>query len=165
MDRIEFKPLTYSDLADVKRIYDYYIQNSTATFHTEPVDIDELASVIPISHSRYSSFLILCDSNVVGYCYSTYYKNRQAYNRTAEVTVYLAPDFVGRGIGSKALKMMEEESRKVGIFVLLGVISGENSESLALFSKLGYEQCAHFRRVGEKFGRILDVLVLQKELK
>ncbi len=164
MENIEFRPLSHSDLTEVKLIYDYYIQNSTATFHTEPVGIDELASVIPIAHPRYSSFLIYCNNRLAGYCYSTYYKNRQAYNRTAEVTVYLKPEFLGMGIGTKALKVMEEELPKAGVYVLLGVITGDNHESIALFSKMGYTQCANFKRVGEKFGRILDVVVYQKEL-
>ena len=164
MNTIEFKPLTQADLVEVKRIYDYYILNSTATFHTEPVGIDELALAIPLAHSRYASFQILCNGQVAGYCYSTYYKNRQAYNRTAEVTIYLLPEFAGKGIGKLALKRMEAASLEKGIVVLLGVISGENVESIALFSKMGYEQCANFKRGGEKFGRLLDVVVYQKEL-
>ncbi len=49
---------------------------------------------------------------------------------------------------------MEDIARDAGIKVLMGIISGDNMESIALFKKLGYWQCAHYRQVGEKFGRI-----------
>jgi phosphinothricin acetyltransferase len=161
---IQFRPLNEPDFAEVKRIYDWYVANSTATFHTEPVQIGELKEFIYTDHPRYKSYLIHLDGKIAGYCYFTYYKKRQAYDRTAEVTLYLDPELRGKGIGKIALKFLEGQAITVGLKNLLAIITGDNEGSIALFSGAGYTKCADFKRVGEKFGKILDVVGYQKEL-
>jgi phosphinothricin acetyltransferase len=160
--KIEFIELEEKDLAIVKDIYDYYILNSTATFHTEKIKIEELKEFILIGHPKYKSYLIYSDGEICGYCYFIWYKKRQAYDRTAEVTLYLKPEFHGKGIGKIVLERLEPIALNSGIKNLLGIITGENSASIALFEKCGYQNCANFRQVGEKFGRLLDVLAYQK---
>lgn len=162
--KITFKELRETDLPEVKNIYDYYVLNSTTTFHTEPITFDELKEFIYFSHPKYKSFLIFYEGGVCGYCYATYYKKRQAYNRTAEVTIYLKNDFTGKGIGQTALQYLENALKESGIKVLLAVIAGDNNASIRAFEKAGYTGCALFKNVGEKFGRILDVVVCQKEI-
>lgn len=161
---ITFQPLKVGDLPVVKEIYDWYILHSTATFHTEPILPEQLLEFIHLDHPRYGSFLILAEDRPVGYCYLTFYKKRQAYDRTAELTLYLKQEVQGRGIGRATLAFLEDFGRKAGLKNLLGVITGENLASIALFEKCGYTQCARFRNVGEKFDRILDVVVYQKEI-
>lgn len=161
---VTFSEIRESDLPLVKEIYDWYIANSTATFHTEPIRIDQLKEFLHINHELYKSYLIRDNDEVVGYCFLTYYKKRQAYDRTAEVTIYLKHDHCKKGIGRVALQMLEAQAKKLGIKNLLGIITGDNTGSITLFEKLGYFKCAHFRNVGEKFGRILDVVGYQKEI-
>jgi L-amino acid N-acyltransferase YncA len=162
--KIELIELQEQDLEFVKEIYQWYILNSTATFHTDPITTEELKSIIPIGHSRYKSFIIRYEGEDCGYCYISRYKPRQAYDRTAEITVYLKPGYAGRGIGKETMKLLEATARELGIAVLLGIITGENEISIHLFEKCGYEKCAHFRQVGEKFNRLLDVVAYQKIL-
>lgn len=161
---ISFRTMADSDLPFVKEVYEYYIANSTATFHIGEITIAEIKEFIHVNHPRYKSFVILENDLPVGYCYFTYYKKRQAYDRTAEVTLYLKPDCCGRGIGRVTLEFLEKEALKAGLKNLLGVISGDNEESISLFEKMGYLKCAHFKNVGEKFNRLLDVVVYQKEI-
>ena len=161
---IEYKELEEEDLEIVKEIYDYYILNSVATFHTELISISELKEFIPVGHPKYKSFLILYGGSVCGYCYMAPYKKRQAYDRSAEVTIYLRPAYSGRGIGYQVIPKLEEIAVGKGIKVLLGVITDGNEASIRLFRACGFEKCAHFRQVGEKFGKILDVVVCQKIL-
>jgi L-amino acid N-acyltransferase YncA len=154
--------LKESDFNLVKEIYDYYILNSTATFHKALISIVELKSVILISHPKYKSFLIDYKGETCGYCYISQYKNRQAYDRTAEITIYLKPEYSGKGIGEETLKLLETVAKNNEICVLIGIITGENQASIGLFEKCGYEKCAHFKKVGEKFDRLLDVVAYQK---
>lgn len=161
---ISFTPLTPEKLYEVKAIYDWYIKNNTATFHTEPITLEELQEFIFTGHPLYKSFLILADGELAGYCFLTYHKKRPAYNRTAEITIYLKPNFAGKGIGETALQYLVNVAREVGLKNLVGVITGDNLSSIALFEKAGFEKCAHFKNVGEKFGKVLDVVAYQKEI-
>ncbi|UGU15995.1 N-acetyltransferase family protein [Sinomicrobium kalidii] len=161
---ITFEELQEKHLHKVKEIYDWYIKNSTATFHTEPVQTDELKEFIYTGHPRYASYLIYADGDLAGYCFLTPYKKRQAYNRTAEVTIYLKPEFNKKGIGKTALDYLEQKARQNGLKNLLGIITGDNEGSIALFKKCGYTRCARFKNVGEKFGKVLDVMGFQKEI-
>ena len=161
---IEFRKITEADLPTIKEIYDWYIAHSTATFHTEPIKISDLREFIYIDHPVYQSFLIHADKEIAGYCFLTYYKKRQAYDRTSEVTLYLKPEFHQKGIGRKAMEFLESCAKEVGLKNLMGIITGENSGSITLFEKCGYTQCARFKNVGEKFGRVLDVVAFQKEI-
>ena len=96
-----FIPLKNSDLPVVKEIYDWYIRNSTSTFHTEPIQLEQLSEFIYVDHHLYQSFLIQDENDfLVGYCLLTSHKKRPAYDRTAEVTVYLKHDQLGKGMAN-----------------------------------------------------------------
>jgi phosphinothricin acetyltransferase len=161
---ITFREIKEEDFPVIKEIYDWYIAHSTATFHTEPIRIAQLKEFIFINHPVYNSYLIFKEDELAGYCFLTYYKNRQAYDRTAEVTIYLKPEFCGKGIGKIAMDHLEQVARRNGLKNLIGIISGDNDGSIALFEKSGYSKCAHFKNVGEKFGKVLDVVAFQKEI-
>ena len=90
------------------------------------------------------------------------YKKRQAYDRTAEISVYLKHGRTGKGIGNTALSHLEKVAQENGISVLIGIISGDNENSIKLFERYGYEKCGHFRQIGEKFNKILDIVSYQK---
>jgi len=159
---ITFEELTEEKLQIVKEIYEYYIENSTATFHTGSITLSEIREFIPLGHPVYKSYLMHSDRVICGYCYLSPYKKRQAYDRTAEITVYLKKEFTGRGIGRLALQQLEKDARLTFIKVLMGIITADNIRSIHLFMGEGYEKCAHFKEVGEKFGRILEVVAFQK---
>jgi L-amino acid N-acyltransferase YncA len=161
---IVFKELKEKDLPEVKKIYDWYIENSTATFHTERIQLDQLKEFIYIDHPLYNSYLIYSGSEIVGYCFITNYKKRQAYDRTAEITIYLNHEQTHKGIGKTAMAFLEQKARANGIKNLIGIISGDNDVSIALFQKAGFIKCAHFKNVGEKFSKVLDVVAFQKEI-
>lgn len=154
--------LQEKDYSIVKEIYDYYILNTTATFHTGLISLEELKSVIPAGHPKYKSYLIEFDGMVCGYCYISRYKPRQAYDRTAEITLYLKPEFWNKGIGKETMKLLEQVAKQNDICVLIGIITGENHASIKLFEKCDYDKCAHYKQVGEKFNRLLDVVAYQK---
>ena len=161
---IKWIDLKESDFPDVKEIYDYFVLNSTVTFRTDKITIHELKESIFIDHKKYKSFIIKANNFICGYCYFSQYNKRQAYDRTAEISVYLKPEFTGKGIGRQTLEKMETVAREKGISVLIGIITAEHHQSVRLFEKCGYEKCAHFKKVGEKFGRLLDVVAYQKIL-
>jgi len=161
---IEFKRTTDNDLLKILELYNYYIKNSTATFHLENLTLDKMKDALPLNHSKYKTFTIYFNKEFCGYCYFGNYKPRQAYNRTAELSLYLRPEFQQKGIGTETLMFLEKEAIQAKIKNLIGVITYENSSSVKLFTKMGYEMVGHLKNIGEKFGRILDVVIFQKEI-
>ena len=161
---VVFSPVAEDDLNAIKEIYDYYILNTTATFHAETIPVPELKEFLYIADPRYPSFVLREMNEVIGYCFLTRYKPRQAYDRTAELSIYLKPGYTGKGIGIAALKRLEDAAGHSGIRVLVGTLCGENHASIRLMEKCGYTRCAHLKNVGEKFGRVLDVVIYQKEI-
>jgi len=101
---------------------------------------------------------------LAGFCFFTRFRVKKAYERTAELGVYFKPEFTGKGLGKEAVNFLEKEAAASGIKVLIASISGENSTSIRLAEKMGYQKCAHYQSVGEKFGRVLDVVEYQKIL-
>ncbi|MEI7980919.1 MAG: GNAT family N-acetyltransferase, partial [Bacteroidota bacterium] len=91
MMKIQYFNVKNADFILIKEIYDYYIINSTATYYTEKISVADLKKFIPVSQKKYKSYLIKADDNFCGFCYISQYKKRQAYDRTAEVSLYLRP--------------------------------------------------------------------------
>ena len=160
--KIRFVNIKEQDFELIKEIYDYYILHSTATYYTERITIAELKEFILIGHKKYQSFLIKINDESCGFCYLSQYKKRQAYDRTAEISLYLKPEYTGQRIGKEVLNHLEKVAKKNGISVLIGIISGDNENSIRLIENCGYEKCGHFKQIGEKFNKILDVVSYQK---
>lgn len=161
---VVLKELKADDYAWISELYNHYIRHSTATFHLEPLSAEDMQQMIPMHHPKYPACTIEWQGSKVGYVYLAPYKPRQAYNRTAEITLYLHPDFHKKGIGTQVLKQMEGIAKSNEIINLLAVITAENTGSVKLFQSNGYQPSALLKEVGEKFGKVLDVLILQKLL-
>lgn len=164
MEEIVFREMGEEHLNEVADIYNYYVLNSTATFHMKPLSAEDMKGLVFFDNPRYRSFIIIDGKDVCGYCILTQFRKREAYDITAEVTVYLKYDCTGMGIGSLAVKYIEGLAVKNGIHALVASICSENEASLKLFEKCGYEKCAYFKQVGVKFGRLLDLVYMEKIL-
>jgi L-amino acid N-acyltransferase YncA len=161
---IQLVPVSAQHFDAIRDIYQYYVDHSTATFHTGHVTANELREKILIDHPRYKAFVIDVDGEVRGYCYLSQYNKRQAYDRTAELSIYLDYNFKGKGVSKVVLRQLEDVAKGVGIVVLLAIITGDNEHSIRTFSSAGYVKCADLKEVGEKFGKLLDVVFYQKIL-
>ncbi|MDU4959369.1 MAG: GNAT family N-acetyltransferase [Sporomusaceae bacterium] len=149
----------------VHAIYSHYVLHSSATFHIQPPTLEQMRAMVFFNNDRHQTFVIVDDSEAVcGYVLTASHKAREAYDQTAEVTIYLHPDYSGRGLGSQALRHIEAFARTQGLHVLVATICGGNQASIRLFERNGYEQCAHYKEVGKKFGQWLDIIACQKIL-
>lgn len=162
---IRIEPFTDNYLDAATEIYNYYIKNSTATFHTDEISNEGMRSILYHDDDRYITLGILDNNELCGYAYIAPYKKRQAYRISAEVTIYLKPGYNGKGIGSLVLEALDKHAKENEIHSLLAVICGENTASIRLFAKNGYERCGFMKEVGVKFGRMLDIVIMQKILK
>jgi L-amino acid N-acyltransferase YncA len=123
-----------------------------------------MKEIVNLNHSIYKTFVIFMDDSLCGYVLFTQHKKREAYNTTAEVTIYLKFEFSSKGIGGTALSFIENEAKNAGIHALIATITNENIASIKLFEKNGYFKCADYKEVGKKFGRYLDLIAYEKIL-
>jgi phosphinothricin acetyltransferase len=148
-----------SEHADaVAKIYNHYVRESTITFEEEAVSVTEMVDRIQRVQSTNLPWLIAEENGeIVGFAYASPWKARAAYRHSVEITVYLAPECGGRGIGSALYAELISLLETRGIHAVIGGIALPNDASVALHEKFGMEKVAHFREVGYKFGRWIDV--------
>ncbi|HLM03408.1 MAG TPA: GNAT family N-acetyltransferase [Pyrinomonadaceae bacterium] len=149
-----------ADAAQIVEIYNYYIETSHATFETETLDSGEMEKRIRAIGENYPYLVAEEETGgeILGYAYATKYKERAAYRHSTEVSVYVKNDLKQRGIGSLLYqKLFAALARKPGIHAVIAGISLPNEASVRLHEKFGFEKVAHFREVGFKFGRWIDV--------
>lgn len=161
---VRIEPMAEKYLPQVLEIYNYYVQNTTVTFHVNPLSLEDMRALVFHSNPRHGTFVLLYGEEVVGYVILSAHHPREAYSRTGDIAVYIKKDCRGARLGEVAVRHIEGFAAQQGFRALVAVVCAENDRSIRLFRRLGYIQCAHFRRVGEKLGRVLDVLCFEKLL-
>ena len=148
---------TTSDAAGIAKIYNHYVLRSTITFEEQAVSVTEMQQRVDEVLAGLP-WLVWEENEVVhGFAYASKWKGRCAYRYSVESTVYLSEGSTGRGIGSGLYKTLFAELRQHKLHTVIGGIALPNDASVALHEKLGFEKIAHFREVGWKFGRWIDV--------
>jgi L-amino acid N-acyltransferase YncA len=149
--------VTPDDAARIAEIYNHYILNSPATFEEVPVGPDEMRQRILETTHAYPWLVCEEDGKLLGYSYGRKWRERAAYRHSVEVSVYLDPIAVGKGRGSALFDALLVELRRRGFHSVIGGASLPNDASVALLQKFGLRQVAHFKEVGYKFDRWIDV--------
>ena len=162
---MEFKLVPIKEfINDALDLYNYYIKTSTATFHIEPLSVEEFSSMVIRDGTIYETFAILKDDEFAGYASIFPFNPRQAYMRTAETAIYIWPKMQRKNAASYALEHIEKIAHERGIRNMLAKITADNTASDAFFSKKGYKLAGIITNAGEKFGKVLSVHIRQKEL-
>ncbi|HUF47514.1 MAG TPA: GNAT family N-acetyltransferase [Vicinamibacterales bacterium] len=152
------RPATRDDGEAIARIYNHYVAGTTVTFEEGAVAGVEMATRLDeISRAGLPFLVAASDDELVGFAHASPWKGRCAYRHTAEVSVYLDPALVGRGLGSALYAALFPllEDRK--LHAVIAGIALPNDGSIALHEKFGLRKVAHFAEVGFKFGRWVDV--------
>jgi L-amino acid N-acyltransferase YncA len=148
---------TAADAADLCSIYNHYVLETVVTFEEVPVPVEEMARRIADVTSRLP-WLVWDRAGVIcGYAYASSWKERSAYRYSVESTVYLSPHMTGQGIGTLLYSALLDALRATKVHCAVGGIALPNPASAALHEKLGFTKIGHFREVGWKFGRWVDV--------
>ena len=146
------------DAKAITDIYNEYVMNSVVTFEVEPLSEEAMRLRMERMIPKFPYFVDIQDGKIAGYCYAHPWKERIAYRHTLETTVYLAPGFVGRGIGRALMEHLIEACRNDDYCALIACIVAGSEASNILYKKLGFKQVSHFVKVGRKFDRWLDVM-------
>ena len=157
------RPATIDDANSVVAIYNYYIENTVVTFIEQAISAQNISDNISTAASDQLPYMVYeLDGVVLGYAYASKWQGRCAYRYSVEVTVYLAVEATGQGIGSALYQALFQELEKRSYHVALAGIALPNDASIALHEKFGMRKVAHFEEVGFKFGQWVDVGYWQK---
>lgn len=156
---------TPADGEALARIYNHYVRETIITFEEEAVTGAEMAARLARVQGGGLPWLVAeDDEGVAGYAYATPWKARAAYRFAVESTIYLDPARTGRGLGRPLYEALLDALRAGGFHTAVGGIALPNPASIALHERLGFVKVAHFREVGFKFGRWIDVGYWQRAL-
>ena len=156
---LTIRPTRAADLPALLDIYNYEVKNGFATFDLNPKSLDDWQSWFK-AHSVGNHFAItaLLGGVPVGYASLSGYREKEAYIRTTELSVYVHPDHRKKGIATALMKETISIAKNRGdIHTIVSVITGSNTASRRLHEKLGFAHCGTIRQVGEKFGRMMDI--------
>lgn len=153
------------DASQVADVYNYYVQQTHHTFETEPLGAEEMQKRIEDTTEDYPFLVAEEDGEIVGYAYATQFKLRQAYEYASEVSIYVRNAAKQKGIGSQLYTQLFEELQETDIHAVVAGISLPNDASVRFHERLGFEKVAHFKEVGYKLGRWIDVGYWEKILR
>lgn len=159
------RPALPADAAAIAAIYAHHVRHGTASFEIDAPTVEFWTDKIATVTARNWPFLVAENGgDVAGYAYATQFRDRPAYARTCENSIYIRSGMIGRGIGTVLIDALLETATASGFREMIAVIGGGEPASVALHAKAGFRHAGRMERVGEKFGRLLDTVYMQKSL-
>jgi phosphinothricin acetyltransferase len=163
---VAIRPACPGDAQAIAAIYAWHVANGTATFDTAAPDEGTWAEKIADFAARGFPFLVAeRASALVAYAYAARFRDRAAYAHTCEDSIYVAHHARGGGIGTRLLPALIMAARAAGFEQMIAVIGGGEPASVALHAKCGFVHAGRMRNVGRKFGRLLDTVYMQCDLR
>lgn len=157
---------TELDVSAIAEIYAHYVIHSAATFELEPPSCTEIERRRAEILSHGFPYLVAeSDGRVTGYAYACHYRARPAYRFTVEDSVYIHPDFQRLGLGRALLTRVIELCAAAGYREMIAIIGDSaNLASIRLHESLGFRKVGVLESVGQKFGRWIDTVIMQRTL-
>ena len=159
---IVFRPAKPEDVVSINDIYNEVITNTQATFDLEPKTLEERIAWLQDHGAKHPVIVAEVDQVVAGWAALSRWSDKKAYDSTAEVSVYVDKNYRNKGIGKKLLDLISIEGQSVGLHCILSRITEGNEVSINVHVALGYKHIGVMKEVGFKFGKYLDVYLLQK---
>jgi len=157
------RPAIRADLPAILEIYNEAVLNTTASYDYEPQTLEHRVAWFDDHVKNHQPVFVAVDEmeRVVGWSSLSRYHDRKGYRFTMENSVYVAADRRGLGIGRMLLKPLIESAQKNGVHAIIAAIDASNQASIRLHASFGFEKVGHFKEVGYKFDRWLDVVYME----
>jgi L-amino acid N-acyltransferase YncA len=152
------------DAEQIAAIYNYYVMNTVITFEEQEVAVAEMTNRIREIRTSLPWLVALRGEQIIGFAYAGKWKTRAAYRFSTEVTVYVRKGVERAGVGSALYSQLLPALKVQGVHTAIGGIALPNDASIRLHEKFGFEKVAHFKEVGFKFNRWIDVAYWQRAL-
>jgi len=154
-----------SDAMAVHAIYSHHVLHGTASYDVDPPSLEQIGDKMRWILDEGWPFLVAeADGCVVGYSYATQFRDRAAYRFTCENSIYVHPEWTGRGIGKGLLQALVERSAQYGFRTMIAVIGGAEPASVQLHTSCGFAEVGRLKAVGCKKERWLDSIYMQRDL-
>jgi L-amino acid N-acyltransferase YncA len=163
---IDIRNCLEADMPAVTAIYGHHVRHGTASFETIPPALDEMCRRRYDILAKGLPYLVaVSDGRVLGYAYAGPYRPRAAYRDTVENSIYIHPEFTGRGIGTRLLPALVAECESRDLRQMIAVVGdSSNLPSIQLHERCGFQTIGVLRSVGYKHGRWLNSVLLQRFL-
>jgi phosphinothricin acetyltransferase len=162
---MQIRDVRPDDAWAVHAIYAHHVLHGTASFDLEPPPLDATsAKIVRIAAAGWPFLVADVGAEIAGYAYVTQFRDRAAYRFAAENSIYVHPDFMGRGIGMALLLALLDHAAAFGFRTVIAVVGGGEPASVALHKACGFREAGRLEAVGWKHGRWLDSVYLQLEL-
>jgi phosphinothricin acetyltransferase len=160
------RPATVDDLGRVAGIFAHYVAAGVATFEERPPTLEDWRSrLADLSIAGLPLLVADHGGGAVGYAYASPWRPRPAYRHTVEDSVYLSPEWTGRGLGRRLLEALLAECARAGVRQVIAVIADTGDPaSAALHRSCGFREAGRLTAVGYKHGRWIDTLLMQRDL-
>ena len=155
------RPAAAGDVDRLCAIYNHYVLNDVATFEEEAVSPVDMHQRVEEAQKQFFWLVYENEGAVLGFAYAGRWKPRAAYRYSVELSVYIDPKHLGKGIGKQLYADLLGRLRATKVNSVIGGVAGDNPMSIALHHSFGFEPVAHLRNVGYKFGRWIDVRYFQ----
>lgn len=155
-----------SDLPQITNIYGHHVLHGTGTFELTPPSASEMMQRRDEVLARDLPYLVAVEQESVrGFAYCNWFKPRPAYRFSAEVSIYLSPDASANGLGRAMLTELVRRAEQSGVLKLIAVIGDSaNTASIGVHRAVGFNEVGVLKSCGWKFGRWLDVVLMDKAL-
>jgi len=161
MSDLQIRAATAADLPAINEIYNHFVLCSTCTYQDEPDTMEQRHAWFATHGQAHPVTVAVLDGEIVGWGSLSPFRERSAYARTVENSVYVRPSHFRRGIGRLLLADLIERARTLGHHTIIAGIDAEQEPSIALHEAMGFRNVADLREVGFQFGRWLHVRYLQ----
>lgn len=165
MSEVTVRDAGEADLAAIRDIYNHAVETSTAVWTDDPVDLEERRRWLVARRAQGCPVLVAeRDGEVAGYASFGGWRAFEGYRATVEHSVYVRADQRGTGVGRALLEALIGRARGLGKHVMVGAVEAGNAASLALHLALGFRESGRLGEVGAKFGRWLDLVLVELKL-
>ena len=160
------RPSRDDDVPDITAIYAHHVLHGTGTFETTPPTETDMAARRADVLGKGLPWLVAEDGGrILGYAYCQWFKPRPAYRFSAEDSIYLAAGAAGKGLGRELLAELTRHAEAAGVRKLIAVIGDSgNAGSMGVHRTLGFNEVGVLKSCGWKFGKWLDVVLMEKFL-
>jgi phosphinothricin acetyltransferase len=157
--KVTVRPADVKDLGQLNDLYNRYVLETHFTFDIEPMTLESRREWFDhySSTGRHRVVVGVSDGSVIGYACSSRWRPKPAYETSVEASIYVAPEAVGRGIGTRLYEELFKQLQGEDVHRALAGIALPNQASIALHERFGFKRVAHFTEQGRKFDRYWDV--------